>query len=668
LKGHIIRFRNALVKLGQLIIPAVVLPWTVAAAAVSVKMIYDRIRTHSFVISDVIMLAVLALVTALLIMLRRQFLHMEDSHYELWTEEGRKLSGEIKADRDTPVWGEYPRPQLKRGSYLSLNGTWQCGDQEITVPFPPQSLLSGYKGHVHRHFTCTRRFMLPEDFLKNAEPTDRVLLHFGAVDQIAEVEMNKVALGVHKGGYLDFTFDCTDVLKKHAENELTVKVTDTLSHDYPYGKQRSDRGGMWYTPVSGIWKSVWMECVPQKYIRAMKITPDLSGITLYTDTDERVYSVTVTEYDSGREILTAEGRGREPLRIDIAAAAGQTPHLWTPDDPYLYGIQITAGRDMVSGYFALRTITVENKQGQDRVCLNGVPVYLNGVLDQGYYSDGLYTPAVPSCYLDDIRKMKELGFNMLRKHIKIEPDIFYYYCDVCGMLVMQDMVNNGFYRHFHDTLSPNVWLFDQKIHPDKYGPATIRQKRIFKEQMEGTVRELYNHPSIIAYTIFNEGWGQFDSDELYERMKELDPTRLVDSTSGWFRQKKSDFDSRHIYFRTDDKLKGDGRPLLISECGGFAYKTAGHTYSRYMNFGYGIAETKDRLFDQINEMYEKMILPAIPRGLCGSVYTQVSDVEDEINGLLSYDRADDKGEPDRMRELRARADLELKKSVSAQQV
>ncbi len=654
---------------GQVLVPGVIGPWIAAELLRSAKMITNSDGTQSFIPGRVIFLAAFIAAAVLLIVLRRPFRLMKDSHYELWTGEGIKLAQEIKADRNTPVWDEYPRPQLKRESYFNLNGMWECAGQEITVPFAPQSMLSGYKGRVHRHFTCSRRFRLPENFLKNAGPTDRVLLHFGAVDQIADVAVNGVSIGRHKGGYNDFTYDCTDVIKKNTENELAVKVTDTLSHDYPYGKQRKDRGGMWYTPVSGIWKSVWMECVPWRYIREIKITPDLSGITLDVDTDVPDYCVEISADEDGRKYTALlEGTACEPLRInaaDLTAEGGEhfRVHLWTPDDSYLYRVRITAGSDTVSSYFALRTVTIENRNGRNRVCLNGEPIYLNGVLDQGYYSDGLYTPASPSCYLDDIKKMKELGFNMLRKHIKIEPDIFYYYCDTYGMLVMQDMVNNGFYRHFHDTLSPNVWLFDQTIHPDRYGPATGRQKRIFTEQMEETVWKLYNHPCIIAYTIFNEGWGQFDSDELYEHMKELDPTRLVDSTSGWFRQKKSDFDSRHIYFHTDEKLKGDDRPLLISECGGFAYKPAGHTYSRYMNFGYGIADTKDQLFGQIEELYEKMIFPAIPRGLCGSVYTQVSDVEDEINGLTSFDRADDKGESEKMCILRQKADLTMKKAA-----
>lgn len=637
--------------------------------------------TVTFIPGRIIFLASIIAAVVLIATLYAVFELLEKSHFELWTAEGEELYSKIKDDPDTPVWDVYPRPQLVRGSYYDLNGKWKCNDSDITVPFAPQSMLSGYDKMVFIHFLYKKRFRLPESFLYGAKPDARVILHFGAVDQIADVSLNGVMLGHHECGYLDFSFDCTDALKKNSENELIVKVKDTLSHDYPYGKQRHDRGGMWYTPVSGIWKSVWMECVPRGYVRDVRITPDMDGITLSADTDELEYKVEIYEASientdhnecngahiplSGSPIITRMCSTHRPVRIDIGAEGSGSVlrRLWTPDEPYLYRMRITAGDDSVISYFALRTIGIEEKGGMKRVCLNGQPVYFNGALDQGYYSDGIYTPASPVCYKNDILKMKELGFNMLRKHIKIEPEEFYYDCDRYGMLVMQDMVNNGFYRHFHDTLSPNVWLFDQKIHPDTLGPATETQKKIFRFHMCETVRKLYDHPCIIAYTIFNEGWGQFDSDEMYDSLKRLDPTRLIDSTSGWFKQKKNDFDSRHIYFHIIDDLKCDGRPLFISECGGFACSSSGHTFSRYMNFGYGIVRTREALFDQIRDMYEKMMIPAISRGLCGSVYTQVSDVEDEINGLLTYDRRVDKSIPEKMRTIKSELDDALKASV-----
>ena len=724
---------------GQVLIPGVVGPFIGALVLKGSKTITNSDGTTSFIPGRIIFMAALIVAVILWVTLYYVFKLLENCHNDLFTQAGEKLYRQIKDNPKTPVWDVYPRPQLVRGSFLSLNGQWECKGHDIpvrfkdsdeygnhdipipfnalwnlpshniTVPFAPQSIMSGYDGHMHMHYIYRKIFRLPEEFLRGAMPDDKVLLHFGAVDQVADVVLNGVELGHHEGGYLDFTLDCTDALKKNSENELKVIVKDMLSHNYPYGKQSHERGGMWYTPVSGIWKSVWMECVPNERIHGLKITPDLTGITLKVDTDAAAIKVdvyeariendrlgddaryaecvgrpiiTVTheadgqivEHHTGGQVVThgsdnaihAEDGAEDttackpgdPVRIDIA-----DPHLWTPDEPYIYRIRITAGRDYVTSYFALRTVTIEKKGENNRVCLNGNPIYLNGVLDQGYYSDGLYTPSSPEVYLDDIRKMKDMGFNLLRKHIKIEPEQFYYDCDRYGMLVMQDMVNNGFYRPFHDTYSPNIWLFDQMRSSDRHGPSTETMKRIFREQMEETVDKLYNHPSIICYTIFNEGWGQFDADEMYEKMKELDATRLADSTSGWFRQKESDFDSRHIYFRIDTSLKADKQPLLISECGGFACLYDDHVFSRYMNFGYGVVETKEKLFNEIDEMYSKMIIPAVSRGLCGSIYTQVSDVEDEINGLLTYDRRVTKGIPEKMRELRAKVDEEMRKSA-----
>jgi len=280
-----------------------------------------------------------------------------------------------------------------------------------------------------------------------------------------------------------------------------------------------------------------------------------------------------------------------------------------------------------------------------RLCLNGKPYFFHGLLDQGYWPDGLFTPADPECYAEDIRMMKKLGFNTLRKHIKVEPEEFYYQCDKLGMIVWQDMVNNSDYNFFRDTVLPTVGI--QKLH-DRMLHKDPTSRRRFLEGMEATVKQLKNHPSICYWTIFNEGWGQFDSDNVYERFKELDDTRFVDATSGWFRQRKSDVDSRHVYFRKV-KLKGDGvKPLVLSEFGGKTYRAEGHVFNPDKTYGYGGCESLQQLNEAVVKLYMDEVLPCVEKGLCAAIYTQVSDVEDEINGLVTYDRKVEKMDPDKL--------------------
>ena len=525
---------------------------------------------------------------------------------------------------------EYPRPQLRRASFFSLNGDWLLNDKPIRVPFAPQAALSGYEVAVPEEFTYTRTFTLPNDF---AKPGDSVRLHFGAVDQIAAVFVNGRPAVRHEGGYLPFFADVTGLLVAD-ENTLTVHVTDTLSHDYPYGKQRKDRGGMWYTPISGIWQSVWMEAVPPMAVEGLRITPDLTGITLQVETDADAYTVTVAD---GEPRTFTE----KTVRIEV-----ENPHLWTPDDPYLYPMTVETAADRVESYFALRTSTIEKVDGYNRFCLNGQPVFWHGVLDQGYFSDGIYLPEDPREYERDILRMKQLGFNLLRKHIKIEPETFYYACDRLGMLVMQDMVNNGGYSWLFDTALPNIGL--QK-RPDRY-PGGKQRKAIFEAHAAATQKQLYNHPCIVSYTIFNEGWGQFDSDRIYANCKAADPTRIYDATSGWFAQKQSDMDSLHIYFKVKP-LAAKERPLFLSECGGYTRPIEGHRFNTEKTYGYGDTDSEQALTDKILELYKIMVLDSIPHGLCGCIYTQVSDVEDEVNGLYTYDREVCKVDVQRMQQL-----------------
>ncbi|MCQ2353934.1 MAG: glycoside hydrolase family 2 [Clostridia bacterium] len=493
----------------------------------------------------------------------------------------------------------YPRPQMKRKEWQSLDGEWVVNGSAGRVPECRTEEILIYE----RSFVLDRK-----------KPV--VILHFGAVDNKARVFLNGEFVGEHAGGYLPFSFDVSD--KIGHENLLRVEVSDMLDPTYPYGKQKKESGGMWYTPVSGIWQSVWLEQLPESYISDVKIKTDLKGA------------------DITLNIKDPNGERVETERIEI-----QDPELWTPDAPKLYTYVLKRGEDEVEVYFGLRTIEIREIGGRQRLLLNGEPVFLHGVLDQGYFYPGLFIPEDSSEYERDIARMKSLGFNMLRKHIKIEPEEYYYAADKCGMLIIQDMVNSGNYNFFRDTFlgTVGVKFRDTKKKHDE-------RTSFFTNHSINTVRHLYNHPSVIAYTIFNEGWGQFDSDRHYEVLKGIDPSRVYDSTSGWFAQKKSDFDSVHIYFR-NKKLNPGIRPMLLSECGGFSLNLD----KKRKTYGYGKCQSRKELTDRISDMYEKMVIPAIERGLCGAVYTQLSDVEDEINGLYSYDRKTLKVIPERMLEI-----------------
>ena len=546
---------------------------------------------------------------------------------QLTTRQGEALL----RSNETP-WTVYPRPQMRRCSYVNLNGTWELtaeGEKhQIRVPFCPESLLSG----VQKHFPegaplkYRRKFTLPEHFNRG-----RVLLHIGAADQIAEVYVNQVHLATHVGGYDSFTVDITSALQE--ENELVILCADDLrNQSQPYGKQvlPEKRGGMWYTPVSGLWQTVWLESVPETYIENLRI-------------DNRGFSVEISISPALDGKVIVPNLGEYPLKNGRVTITPENPHLWSPENPYLYDFFVETEQDRVDSYFAIRSLEIKD----NRLCLNGKPYFFHGLLDQGYWPDGLFTPATPQCYAEDILAMKELGFNMLRKHIKVEAEEFYYQCDRLGMVVFQDMVNNGDYSFFRDTALPTIGLqkmSDVRLHRDE------KSRREFLRQMELTVRQLQNHPSICYWTIFNEGWGQFDSDNVYDIFCKLDDNRFIDSTSGWFRRKKTDVDSRHVYFKPIKLTAGD-KPLVLSEFGGYSYKPEGHVFNTESTYGYGKYGNAAQFTAAVAQLYEEQVIPAAQKGLSAAVYTQVSDIEDETNGILTYDRKVCKLSPEVMRPI-----------------
>ncbi len=533
----------------------------------------------------------------------------------------------------------YPRPQMRRDSFVSLCGTWRLSVRrrgtvtpigEVTVPFAPESRLSGIRRTLARgeEWIYERSFTPPRE-------SERVLLHFGAVDQTCAVFVNRKLAGKHIGGYLPFSLDITPCLTD-GENLLTVTVSDPLDLELPYGKQRKKRGGMWYTPISGIWQPVWLESVPRQHFRSMMITPKEDRIRVYVEGGGEQKTLTL-----GDEVY--------PFCGSVLEFTPRVRHLWTPEDPYLYEFTLTDGTDTVSSYFAWRTVGTLKVGARQVTALNGKPYFFHGLLDQGYFPDGIYTPASPDGYLDDIRHAKELGFNMLRKHIKLEPEIFYYYCDKYGIAVFQDLVNSGKYSFLLDTALPTLGIRRGIRHK-----ASERQSTQFRADARETLYHLYNHPSVISYTIFNEGWGQHDADRYYCVLKRIEKVRPLDTASGWFAAKRSDFESEHIYFKKIDLHPKTDRVLFLSEFGGYSLKIDGHVFNLDRTYGYRTYHDGAALTAGLRSLYLDEVLPQIERhGLSAAVLTQLSDVEDEVNGLLTYDRQVVKVDPAEMQKVAA---------------
>ena len=536
------------------------------------------------------------------------------------------------------ILSEYPRPQLVRESYVNLNGRWDYAitdsdaeperwDGEILVPFSPEAPLSG----VRRTLLPGQTLWYRREIAETRHEGQRLLLHFGAVDQEAKVYVNGKLAGKHLGGYTAFTVELTEFLTD-APSVLTVAVRDgTDTNEYCRGKQKTKRGGIWYTPQSGIWQTVWMEWVPQSYITGLRITPDAANSCVRVVVEAEENRACYLHF-AGRRIGAFTNR-ECVLRVEH-------PELWTPEHPKLYEFSAELGDDRVESYFALRDVGVgRDAAGRPCLTLNGKPVFHTGVLDQGYWPDGLYTAPSDEALVWDIQTMKNLGFNMLRKHIKVEPMRWYYHCDRLGMLIWQDMPNGGGSYDFLTISAPLITRRHRKDDDYKRFARTDAAGRAeYYAGLDEMVRQLYNCPSIVMWVPFNEGWGQFDAAEAVRRIRALDPTRTIDHASGWHDQGAGDVQSLHVYFyqyrfRPDKR----GRAVVLSEFGGYNLPLTGHTWND-ANFGYRGYKTPEALEAAYRKLYETQILPAKQKGLAACVYTQLSDVEDEVNGLVTYDR------------------------------
>ena len=566
-------------------------------------------------------------------------------------------------DLENPL-PEYPRMQLRRGSFRSLNGTWEYqitygaqpdinkGWAKITVPFALGSKLSG-----------TDVNLLPDEVLWMRRQFDyepdgaRTFLNFEAVDQCCVVYLNGVEVGSHNGGYTPFSLNVTGQIRR--QNELMVRIVDQSDKGlYAYGKQKIENGGMWYTPSAGIWQTVWMEELPDHAVEDIKITPDCDQEAVYLHM-AGTYSQLVITVFAGEELVHRGITNKMEYTIPL-----KDFHPWTPDDPFLYTLYLQTEDETVKSYFAMRRFSsTHDANGIVRFALNGEPLYLSGLLDQGYNVDGLLTYPCEESMIADIQKVKDMGFNMIRKHNKVECRRWYYLCDLYGILVMQDIPGGGGpYDFMRTAVLPTLGFrkFDDKKY-EKNGRESEESRKAYYEELYAILDMLYNNACIFAWVPFNEGWGQFDSVEVTDAIRQYDTTRLIDSASGWYDRGAGDFNSRHCHFHGFHVPRADGRILLLSEFGGFTYAESGHNEAKKL-YGYKQFTDKAKWNAAVLERFEADVLRNIPKGLSGSVYTQLADVEDECNGLLSADRRVTKIDVRRLKRLNERCYRSMKKN------
>lgn len=537
----------------------------------------------------------------------------------------------------------HPYPQKKRDSVLILNGKWgfavakqnekvEKTNKSILVPFSPESdnsgIGNGFSLQKDEKLIYERTFDLSEDMLLGITE-----LWFGAVDQKCEVFVNKEKVGSHNGGFTPFVIDITKQAKK-GENAIRVECVDiTTSSHGARGKQAEKRGGIWYTPQSGIWQPVWIESRKKDSITDFTITTCSKdkSVTIKTDYDK---TITLTIFDKGNKIVEKEFEKEITIKYDF--------ELWSPENPALYDFTLTTqSGDKVSSYFGVRSFSVaQDKKGKKRLLLNDKPYFFNGILDQGYWSDGLLTYPSDEAIVDELNMLKDMGFNTVRKHIKLEPFRWYYYCDKIGLTVWQDFVNGGGEYDFnHIALMPFLG-FKHKDNDYKYFARENEDgRKEYMQMADEILHYLKNFTCISLWTPFNEGWGQFDSYEVTKYILQKDPSRLIDSASGWHDQgkDKTTMLSMHTYY-TPLVAPKDSRPVVLSEFGGYSMKIAGHVFDEDKEFGYKKFKTKEKLQKALEKLYLKKLKPLVKKGLCAAIYTQVSDVEEEINGLITYDR------------------------------
>lgn len=597
---------------------------------------------------------------------------------QLYTRWGKNL------DRDH-VLEEYPRPLLMREDYQILNGWWdyaftidykqpQQYEGRILVPFSPETALSGVGRQLKpdEYLWYRRNFDLPGWDREKGQ--NRILLHFGAVDQSCEVRINGHKVKRHTGGYLPFEVDISRYAQESA-NELIVAVKDLSDTSYhSKGKQKLNAGGMFYTAQSGIWQTIWLEKVPETYIKEIKTVPDIEKKIIRIKVSSS-YSTDKKNVDKLSRNLPIEIKIRKPglypdpvvkpsqistedmLETAVQAVSGkwieipiESISLWNCETPYLYYFEVKLGDDRAISYFAMRKFSLETKVHEEfpRICLNGEVQFQNGVLDQGYWPESLYTPPSDAAMIFDIQEMKKTGFNMVRKHLKIEPQRWYYHCDRLGIVVWQDMVNGGsYYKHWFVTYGATLLSWLRIPMRDVYPRLLSREAKAgrleFIREMKETIRLLGNHPSIAAWVIFNEGWGQFQTEDMTRIVRRLDPNRLIDQASGWFDQGGGDFSSLHNYFFKLFIRPERERASVLSEFGGYSYREPGHCAKEKL-YGYGICKNKKDLEKRFLERWQG-VRNLIPQGLSASIYTQWTDVEEEVNGVFTYDREVRKIEP-----------------------